>query len=812
MYLNMLKRDLKDQKALNTVLFVFMIVAAIAMVMSATLLYSCFAGEQQTYEKCNTTDLMALLPEDMSDAEGARQEVYDAFGSLDVMREMYLSQVVVLNNRTVIAYDDEGNELDIPSNNYIVTPKFRERNIPYTLNGEDFEVPNGCVAIPQLLANRVGVAVGDPLRLVTQMGNVYEYTVCQVYRDPIDLTWGYLFLSDRDAENFYSECPSKTDYYEFNVDVGDRDYINTLLPIITDTSLQFEERGMKIGAGKIAIYNDTGIMVVIIVLAIAIVALFVMAMIMTTIDFSIKSMVKREAKQIGMMKAIGVWSFSYKVLYIVKYMAFCIVCGLIGLPLGFMLSEKVYDNFVYDIIFPDKSSMIAIGILAMLINIAFILFFCIASLRRMNKISVIDAIHGENRGERFAKLPGLSFTRTRKMGAASFLAVSDILRALKRYIYLIIAYTLGIAAVLFMIQLKDSILDISYLQHYFQRGRIDFNLELDDTYYNRLLEQAGSYSGMYDLLNERLEENGIPARLIPMQLSTADVYYNGNALVAEMTWQDDDISGLYYLPGGDMPVLYNEVAVSKYHADQMGVNIGDIITIEYDRFSEDHTYKVRTTEDFIVTGFIDYHGADLMKVIMSRDFTGAVYTPDGIYSAIIDAPLSEHEAILERMRNIWPEGEVTVLTTEDVVNDFLEGYDLIFNMMIATTAFAAAGVLILLTCLYENIFIEEETADIALLKSMGFKRSVIRGWHLIRLVILGILSMVLALLFTATAGNKLAEWLFITLLRNCSFTLTVDPVHNFVIVPLIVMTGLVIVVYLMTRLTDKIQIWKVRTE
>ena len=32
MYLNMFKRDLKDQKGLNAVLFVFMIAAAVAMV------------------------------------------------------------------------------------------------------------------------------------------------------------------------------------------------------------------------------------------------------------------------------------------------------------------------------------------------------------------------------------------------------------------------------------------------------------------------------------------------------------------------------------------------------------------------------------------------------------------------------------------------------------------------------------------------------------------------------------------------------------------------------------------------------------
>lgn len=812
MYLNMLRRDLKDQKALNVVLFAFMIVATVAMVAGATLLYSFMVGEQMTYEKCNSTDLIVLMPVDQSDAEGARQEVFDAFGSLDIARDMYVSQVVAMSDRTVFVNDEEGESVEAIDGIYIITSKPQERNIPYTLNGEDFEVPNGCVAVSQLMARRMGIGVGDKLRLVSQMGNVYEFTICEIYRNPIELTWRFLYLSDRDAETFYAECPKKTDFFELNVDAGDGDYVDTLLPIITDTSLQFEDRGIRTGAVKVASMNDTGIMVLIIVLSTLIVALFVMAMIMMTIDFSIKSMVKREAKQIGMMKAIGVWSFSYKLLYVVKYMAFCVVCGLIGLPLGFMLSEKIYDVFVYDVIFPDKVTMIMIGVSAMLVNIAFILFFCVLSLRRMNKISVIDAIHGENRGERFTKLPGLSLVKSKTMGVSSFLAVSDILRALKRYIYLILAYTLGIAAVLFMIQLKDSVLDVSYLQHYFQRGRIDFDLKLEDSYVEKLAQRAGSYSGVYDILNDILEENDIPARLVLTEMCTADIYHDDVGLVAEMAWQDADISGLYYLPGGDAPVLYNEVAISKYHADMLGVGIGDYVMLEYDRFSEDHTHTERVTEDFMITGFIDYHGTDLVKVIMSPEFEGAMFTPDYVYSAVIDAPLSEHEAIRNQMQAIWTNGEVKVLSPDDVVNDFLEGYDLIFNMMIAATAFAAAGVLILLTCLYENIFIEEETADIALLKSMGFKRSVIRGWHLIRLTILGVLSMGLSLVFTATLGNKFAETLFVSLLRNYSFKLTVDPIHNFVIVPLIVISGLVIVVYLMTRLTDRIQIWKVRTE
>ena len=812
MYLSMLRRDLKDQKALNAVLFIFMIVAAAAIVMSATLMYSMLVGEQITYEKCNTTDVICVIPTDMSDAEGLRQEIRETFESYDITRDIHMRQVVSIPDTNVIVYGDDGMKADIPRDSYTLTAMPQEFNIPYTLNGERFEVPNGCIAVSQMFAARTGLSVGETMRLVTQMGNVYEFTVSTIFRDPVEMAVDMFILSDRDCGMFYGECPMKCDYYEINLDVGDADYVDTIGPIGTDILLEYEDQGMVMNAAKIALMNDEGLMVIIIVVAVTIVALFVMAMIMTTIDFSLKSMVKREAKQIGMMKAIGVWSFSYKVLFIVKYIAFAIVCGLIGLPLGFMLTEKVYDSFVYNIIFPDKAHMIAIGAIAMLVNIGCVLIFSFVALRRMNKISVIDAIHGENRGERFRKLPGLSLARSRRMPVASYLAVSDIFRALKRYIYLILAYTLGIAAVLFMVQLKDTLLDVNYIQHYFQRSRIDFDVELGDSYRERLMQEAGSITGAYDIINRTFEENGIPARIILEEQCPADVYHDGEGQPALICWNDGDTSDIYYLPGGNAPVLYNEVAIPWYQAEQSGIKIGDIVTIEYDRFSEDHTYFSKVSEDFVVTGFIDFQGANTMRVIMGNEFDGAVVQPGDVYSAVIDVPAGEYEATLEKMQSLWSEDELKILNKDQVVDKFMEGYDLIFNMMIAVTASAAAVVLILLTCLYENIFIEEETADIALLKSMGFKRSVIRGWHLIRLMILGALSMVLALLVMRTFGNALAGFLYTSLCRTYEFILTPDPVSNYVIVPACVLAGLTVVVYLMTRLTDSIRIWKVRTE
>ena len=121
-------------------------------------------------------------------------------------------------------------------------------------------------------------------------------------------------------------------------------------------------------------------------------------------------------------------------------------------------------------------------------------------------------------------------------------------------------------------------------------------------------------------------------------------------------------------------------------------------------------------------------------------------------------------------------------------------------------------VLILLTSLYENIFIDEETSDIALLKSMGFGRGVIRAWHFFRLMLLSLFSLLLTYVFMATAGNFLIGNLFKSIMKSGDFTLKVLPLSNFVIVPVCILAGLALVTYLMTRITNKIQIWKVRNE
>ena len=95
---------------------------------------------------------------------------------------------------------------------------------------------------------------------------------------------------------------------------------------------------------------------------------------------------------------------------------------------------------------------------------------------------------------------------------------------------------------------------------------------------------------------------------------------------------------------------------------------------------------------------------------------------------------------------------------------------------------------------------------------MGFGRGVIRAWHFLRLMLLALFSLALTFVFMETGGNFLIGSLFKSLMKSAGFRLKVLPVNNFVIIPFCVITGLAIVIYLITRITNRIQIWKVRNE
>ena len=75
------------------------------------------------------------------------------------------------------------------------------------------------------------------------------------------------------------------------------------------------------------------------------------------------------------MKAIGVDSLSYKSLFVVKYIAFAILGGIIGMFAGIPLGKFMVSKFVVNTLNPDKMIVISLGVISCIVFVLLMILF-----------------------------------------------------------------------------------------------------------------------------------------------------------------------------------------------------------------------------------------------------------------------------------------------------------------------------------------------------------------------------------------------------------------------------------------------------
>lgn len=813
MYFRMLKRDLTDKIGLNITLFIFMILASVFVVVSTQLLFTNLVEGESTYAVCNTSDITLVTETNISDRMGQRDRIQTWFADVLEYDRMYINERLIYPGTMVEYRENENLREPLSSSKIMFATVQTDHNIPYDLENKLLTVQSGCVALPQNLMNRTEARVGDTILITTQMGNVYEFTISAFYKDPSAYIYDRLLFSDEDYEILFKESPVKTDVYDIYLTDIEGDYADVVMQIENKLLIDFEDLKLELWGTQRRFMTNDGIIGLVVALVLSVVGIFMIAMIFMTIHFSLKSAIKREEKEIGIIKAIGVYSFSYRALFAVKYIAFAIVGGIIGIPIAMLLGNILMNRFMIHILLPSELETIVMAIIAVLVMILVVVGFTFFSLRYMNKISVIDAIHGENRGERFRKIPGLFLHKKKKITIPLFLALSDILGRVKRYSYLILAYVSGICMVILVIQIKNSICGMDYAKKYLQINAIDFSMEINESYFSRLYEKEGSTEAVYEAVNKKFEENGIPAKAEFFSTQTVNVEFESEELLCMIHFGEPDSTEVVYVEGGVAPRLNNEVALAYFGAEQAGIELGDIITIEYDKYNEDLISYGKVKEEFVVTAFFDGQCWGVTPIIMGEAFEGAVSLGDNmLFQYKMDCTASEYQKYYDKMDALFDDDEIKFKPKEEAYLEYLVGFDEMFNLLLAVVSVVVAVILVLITILYENIFIEEETADVALLKSMGFGRGLIKWWHMLRILLLVMISYVVAVIFTTTIGNFIIGKMVDAIIHVYDFKMIPQFFASFVIVPICVILLITLCLLPVLKAVNKIQIWRIRDE
>ena len=144
--------------------------------------------------------------------------------------------------------------------------------------------------------------------------------------------------------------------------------------------------------------------------------------------------------------------------------------------------------------------------------------------------------------------------------------------------------------------------------------------------------------------------------------------------------------------------------------------------------------------------------------------------------------------------------------------DLGNSFGKLLNLLALATGTIMAITLFAMTFLYQQIFIEEETSDIAMLGSMGFDKWSVRKWHYYRLLILIVLSTLLALLFAFTLNKWLFNKIGCAALGLVSFKIASPPAFVLILLPAALILIITAVMAVSFRSMDQIRIWRIRNE
>ena len=823
MYLRMLKKDLRDKVGLNIVLCIFMIIAATLLVTSAGFIYTFFVGTNETYEKCKTADIMFTVNKSISDTEGQREKINRALKKYPEIGEVKVSErPVILTERLEFEGVDRRTVTNLYEDSAYLTTVSKDQNIPYDMNDEVLKVENGCVAIPQYLANNAKTKIGSKIRVTTDMGNTYEFTVSHIYKDPSSNFFHKIVFSDEDYTELVKEFNSLSDLYEVRLKKGfssmselQRWGYDLMVDInkLNDTN-KLDGHIDHIITGKSNMNSNAAMITFIISIFMVIMGVSLIILIFMSIRFSLHATIKREEKEIGTMKAIGVDSLAYKSLFIVKYIAFAVLSGVLGIVFGIPLIRFMINHFIVNTLTPRTGVFIVLGILMSISFTLLMIIFSFFALRRMRKISVMDTIHGENRGERFKKLPGVFLHKSRHSSVPFFLAAQDIIGRLKRYIYLIVSFTLGVTMLFLVVQLKETVVSDNFRKNYWLIVDREVFIRPEDNLRDKLVAQEGSYRNVFEYYEKYYNENGIPLNIQIIDSQEATWKAPGEDVGIKLYFDNADVEleRLRFVKGGKVPTLKNEVAVSHSLKETKGLNLGDTVTLVYRVYQDDGFTLKYVKKDFIVTAYYEsmLNGGSPEFIMAEPDENYFVDDWD-LFNEAIDVPDDEYDATIEKMRNV--NKDIMIWDFDQVLEyDLGREYGTIFDMLFAVIAIIMSVTIFAMTFLYQQIFIEEETADIAMLKSIGVDRSSIRGWHYLRMLILVVCAIILGFILSFTVSKAVFNQVGMVVLGVGKFTLASPTALFMVVIPLGLLMLVSISLVLAFKPIDSIKIWRVRDE
>ena len=757
MYLDILKKDLKRKKVMNIILLIFIILSTMFITSSGNNILSITTALDEYIKETGISDYFMLI----YDAEGSEEQVRTILDNEEVVTDYKLNKLIYGSKKNI-----EVNNEEIGYANLILLGRLEE--IQYKVFYKDdtivTNINDGEIYLSMDFLNAYNLEAGDSITVKNGRGYEKKFIIAGgvksiIYGNPLMGATMYL-ISDND----YSEIMEQEGFdYVFNCGIISEE-VKEVAAVFGNSNIitWFEWSKSDISAMYLMDMVIAGVMLI--------VSICLILISIVILRFTIVFTLNEEFREIGIMKAIGIKSIQIRMLYSVKYFGLSLVGAIVGsllsFPFGKLLLNEVSKNMIINGSDNGWINILGAGLVVMVI-----VTFCFLVTGKLKKVTPISAIRNGSNGERYYGRNMLRLNKS-QLKSIPFLALNDIFSGLKRFLALMLTFTIGMLLITIPLNTTNTLKSDKIVNW--------FGMTESDLYLVKHLQTEDSdimvkddYQNILVRLEQELLNEGIEAVVF------VETQWNKKLVIGDGSINTTTSQGLgisteeYRYTEGVAPQSDNEIAMTHVLAQNIGVNIGDTVRIVMNE----------TEQEFIITATFQTMMNMGRGIRFSENLVLDYTTLLGnlaIQVKYLDEPNKIEQARrMEFIKELYPDAEVFQggEYIAQMINISLDS--LIYLIVVVVICINA-----LVAVLMMKSFIAKEKGEIAMLKAIGFRNNDLIKWQMLRIGLIMVISTILGAVLSIPLAQISAGQVF-KMMGASSITFEIKPLEVYIIYPCI---------------------------
>lgn len=755
----MLINHFLKNKATTTILFIFIFLSTLLVASGTNMITELINSMNSLFTKSEAPHFVQ-----MHSGEVDLVEIDQFATSNHFVQDHQVMEMILVDRINIDFGNTQPSELMSMMDHYFVK---QNKAFDFLLNGESkvIQLSPGEVAVPLYFMQKEQLKLGDNIN-ITSKDFEKELTIVDVVRD-VQMNPAIIH-SKRFVVN-------EADLNELKVHLGQIEYLIEFQLKDVKRLNQFRnayqtanlpQKGPAIDYPLFKMLNAITDGMIVAIITFVSFLLTIIAFI--CIRFIILAAIEEDYREIGVMKAIGIGLHDMKKIYVRKYVVLAAVASLAGYVASLFLNGFFTQNLVlYMGTAPKNAFLKIIPLFAVMLVFFIIVSFSMLVVRRLNKISAVEALSSGAMGAMKKSKFQLLLNKNAFVNLHIFLGLKDLVSRRKVYRLLFFVFLICVFIVIVPVNLLTTIQSPNFIK-YMGVERSDLRIDL---------QQSQDASTQFSEIITSLT-NDPNVEKFSSSITSQFKIINGEGIEESIVVESGDFSvfPLDYLKGV-APIQENEIALSYTNSNELGKDVGDMLT-----------FMINGQErEVVISGIYQdvTNGGRTAKALLPPN-------EDHVFSYKVSVDVSSKRSIKEQVTVYAKEFHPAKVTD---INGYLdETFGTTIAQLKVFTIFAiviAVFLIILITSLFLKMILAKDQAQMAIMKSIGFANHHLQLQYVTRILTVLILGIIFGMILSHTIGQWIVSGL-LSFIGAAEITFVVDPVKAYLLCPLILILTVVI--------------------